>query len=307
MATYKVAQDVEAEDKLIGPFGFRQFIYLIVVAMACAMAWGLSQIFIPLAIIPLPIIIFFGALALPLRKDQPMETYLAAIVSFYLKPHKRLWKPDGIESLIEITTPKEVEEHLTKEISSSETERRLTYLTAIADTRGWSVRNVAPPSSGGTSMHLEIYNEAQRTTDVLDDGGAVAQSFDTMLQRASSARREQAIEYMHKPEGAAPAPLDPASVQYNPYPTNIHQTVITPIHDEYGQPTASPAPQQPTAAQPAQPAAVPTSDANTPSSEPVSADIMNLANNTTLSVETIAHEAKRIEQKNDEEVVISLH
>ena len=38
MAEYKVAQDVEADDKLIGPFSFRQFIYLIVVAGASAIA-----------------------------------------------------------------------------------------------------------------------------------------------------------------------------------------------------------------------------------------------------------------------------
>lgn len=58
MAVYKVPQDVEADDKLIGPFSFRQFIYLIIAAIAIALAWGLSQLFIPLAIIPLPIIIF---------------------------------------------------------------------------------------------------------------------------------------------------------------------------------------------------------------------------------------------------------
>ena len=67
MAVYKVAQDVEADDKLIGPFSFRQFVYLIIVAMAMALAWGLSQIFIGFIIIPMPIILFFGALALPLR------------------------------------------------------------------------------------------------------------------------------------------------------------------------------------------------------------------------------------------------
>ena len=60
MATYKVPQDVEADDKLIGPFSFRQFVYLIIVAMAIALAWGLSQLFIGLAIIPLPVILFFG-------------------------------------------------------------------------------------------------------------------------------------------------------------------------------------------------------------------------------------------------------
>ena len=56
MAQYKVAQDVEAEDKLLGPFSFRQFIYLIIVAVACALAWGLARIFVALAIIPLPVI-----------------------------------------------------------------------------------------------------------------------------------------------------------------------------------------------------------------------------------------------------------
>jgi hypothetical protein len=39
MAVYKVPQDVEAEDKLIGPFSFRQFIYLIIVAGAGAIGW----------------------------------------------------------------------------------------------------------------------------------------------------------------------------------------------------------------------------------------------------------------------------
>ena len=72
MAVYKVPQDVEADDKLIGPFSFRQFVYLIIVALAITLAWGLSKLFIGLSIIPLPIILFFGALALPLRKDQPM-------------------------------------------------------------------------------------------------------------------------------------------------------------------------------------------------------------------------------------------
>ena len=89
MAEYKVPQDVEADDKLLGPFSFRQFIYLIVVAIGIGLGWGLYMLFPPLVIIPLPVVLFFGALALPLRKDQPMEIYLAAIMSFYLKPRKR--------------------------------------------------------------------------------------------------------------------------------------------------------------------------------------------------------------------------
>ncbi|NTW61726.1 PrgI family protein, partial [Candidatus Saccharibacteria bacterium] len=47
MAVYKVPQDVEAEDKLIGPFTFRQFVYLIIVALAGGITWGLAQLFLP--------------------------------------------------------------------------------------------------------------------------------------------------------------------------------------------------------------------------------------------------------------------
>ena len=93
MATYKVPQDVEAEDKLLGPFTFRQFIYLLISAAGIAIIFGLFQIFPLLAIIPIPFTFFFLILALPLKKDQPMEVYLASIASFYLKPNTRRWTP----------------------------------------------------------------------------------------------------------------------------------------------------------------------------------------------------------------------
>ena len=300
MAEYKVAQDVEAEDKLLGPFSFRQFIYLIVVAIAGALAWGLAQIFVGLAIIPLPIILFFGALALPLRKDQPMEIYLAAIVSFYLKPRKRLWSPDGVESLIEITAPKTVEPQLTKDLSQTEAERRLSYLADIADTGGWAIRHVAQPEANTSSMTPDQYYAAQQTVDVLDDDGGVAHHFDQMISSADSARRQRMVTQMQQAASQPPqntpsqpeAPAtDQASLQFNPYPT-IHQSVINPI----GQ---SPAGHQAATNNP-QP---------TTSAKPVSDDIISLANNSDLSIETIQREASRIQHKKDDdgEVFISLH
>ena len=106
MAQYKVPQDVEADDKLLGPFSFRQFVYLLIAGGLIALAVGLFQIFPVLAIIPLPFVLLLAALALPLKKDQPMETYLAAIVSYYLKPRVRKWTPGQRESTIMITVPK---------------------------------------------------------------------------------------------------------------------------------------------------------------------------------------------------------
>lgn len=76
-----------------------------IVAAAIAIAWVFFRILPVLAVIPLPVILFFGALALPLRKDQPMEIYMAAILSFYLKPRQRTWDPDGIETLVQVAAP----------------------------------------------------------------------------------------------------------------------------------------------------------------------------------------------------------
>jgi hypothetical protein len=286
MAVYKVPQDVEAEDKLIGPFSFRQFIYLIIVSLAIALAWGLGQLFLPLAIAPLPIILLFGALALPLRKDQPMETYMAAMVSFFLKPHRRLWDPDGIDSLIEITVPKIAEVQRTKDISQNEAQRRFSYLAEIADSQGWSVRG-AGVQAPNSAMNSDVYFEAQQVQDVMDNDNITAMSFNQKLDQSDVLRHQNAVNMM---SGKASSKL-----VYNPYPEEMQQTVVQPIGVAPAKPVIGPAKSS------AKPVI-------TTSEKPLSAGIISLASNTDLSIETIAREANRIHDKQDlsEEVVISL-
>lgn len=345
MAVYKVAQDVEADDKLLGPFSFRQFVYLIVVAISCALAYGLSRIFIPLAIIPLPVIIFFGALALPLRKDQPMEIYLAALLQYYLKPRRRFWTPDGIESLVTITAPKIVEVQRTKNITESEAERRLSYLADIADTEGWAVRHAAGYT--GSAMVSDAFFEAQQTQDVLDAGGTVGQSIGTMIDQSTERRRQEAVARMQQaavqpdstPQTFTPPPIaDPyaalqpqptaqitpaqpaaANPLYNPYPTNIHQSIIQPLDASERVSAANIPMDTPVAQPPIQPTQnlsvttspiPPQNPPVKPSEKPLSPDIISLANNADLSIETIQREADRIQKKSeaeDGEVFISLH
>lgn len=275
MAVYKVPQDVEADDKLIGPFSFRQFVYLIIVAISIGLAWGLAQIFIALFLLPLPIILFFGALALPLRKDQPMEVYLAAIVSFHLKPKKRLWQSDGMQELVEIVAPRTVDIQRTKNLSQNEAEQRLSYLAQIADTQGWAVRGVAALPTQNTPMNDDLYYEAQQISDVLDGTSRIGQNLVSKIASTETERREAVITQMR----AKASQITPST---NTQPT----TTSLPQEDEdQTEPTST-------------------------SEKEVSPDIISLANNPDLSIETIAHEAKRIEKKEaglgDDEVVISL-
>ena len=304
MSVYKVPQDVEAEDKLLGPFSFRQFVFLIIAVIGIAIAYGLSTILLPLAIIPVPIILFFGALALPLKKDQPMEVYLAAVISFMLKPKKRLWQPDGIERLVEVIAPKVEEKNYGNNYDQAEVQRRLSYLANLVDSQGWSIRGVNNPNS---SMRADLFNEGQAANDILDENSTTAQNINHLINQSDVRRRQEVIQKMQTGQSATPPPVQPPQpsqpdnpapatpLQMNPYPT-MRQSILNPISRQSATPTSTPIQTQPTT--------MPQSSVNE-----VSPAIIELANNRDLSIETIAREANRIQQENklsDEEVVISL-
>lgn len=305
MAVYKVPQDVEAEDKLIGPFSFRQFIYLIVAALGIFMAWLLGQIFIGLLIIPLPIVVAMLALALPLRKDQPMETYLIAMIKFFFKPRRRMWDPEGMISLVQITAPRVTEGPQLKGFQGSEASQRLAYLAQVVDTQGWSTRGALSANDNLSDIFIA---EASQAVDVLDENSGVAQSLDQRIETATDARLQAARAQMQA-QLANPSPVSSQSpvvsnqsnsqttdyqpptpnIHYDPYPSSMHQRVVTPPGSA---PSAEPKAQAQAEKQ--------------PSDYTVSPDIMRLANNNDLSISALAHEAQRLRENSDDEVVISL-
>ncbi len=248
MAQYKVPQDVEAEDKLLGPFTFRQFIYLIIAAALGAVAFLLFRIFPFLVIIPIPFIIFMLVLALPLKKDQPMETYLAAVISFYTKPHKRVWEPGEPESTIVITAPKKIEEDRTNGLKEDEASRRLSFLAEIVDTEGYAIK-------GGANNQLsdEINAEASTVQDIFEtpQNYQITQN----LQNAADMRHNQLVEQMRNAIDNTRS-LSSASASIGKFDTPIQNTHTSSAQSITVQPTAQyQQPAQPTAQyqQPVQP------------------------------------------------------
>ena len=217
MATYKVIQDIEAEDKLLGPLSLRQFIYaaLALVLGYVAFRFGLIS---PLLAIPfLPPLIFFGALAIPYMQEQPTEVWLLAKIRFFLKPRRRVWDQDGIQELVTVTAPKQEEHQLTKDLSQTEVKSRLKALANTIDSRGWAVKNVdvnlftQPAYGNGASDRLIAMPGVQQNAitdvgavdDMLDERyNPTAQNLDRMINASSQAHRQQVIEQMK----AAPQP-----------------------------------------------------------------------------------------------------
>ena len=281
MATYKVPQDVEAEDRLLGPFTFRQFVYLLIAAIAGALAAALFQIFPLLAILPLPVIIFFLILALPLKKDQPMETYLAAIVSFYMKPNKRFWRPGQGETTIQITAPKIVEKSRTRDISEEEASHRLSFLSNLVDSEGYAIRG-----NHNGNFTENFIADTEDVNDFMDD--SQNQNLINLMQKEKVARHAEIINQMKAAINNTENVMGPATISShqatlgsNPFTQNQ----ATMSQTASNQPTPNPFTQNQTI-----------QSANTLTNRNQSilnSNYQNLANNQNFSINTISKEANR--------------
>ena len=281
MATYKVPQDVEAEDRLLGPFTFRQFVYLLIAAIAGALAAALFQIFPLLAILPLPVIIFFLILALPLKKDQPMETYLAAIVSFYMKPNKRFWRPGQGETTIQITAPKIVEKSRTRDISEEEASHRLSFLSNLVDSEGYAIRG-----NHNGNFTENFIADTEDVNDFMDDSQVqrlpdVAQEQKVARPAAVIAQVSAAINNPENAVGPATISSHQATLGSNPFSQN--QTTQNPFVQNQTIPN-----------QTIQNPSIQSANTLTNRNQSIlNSNYQNLANNQNFSINTISKEANR--------------
>ena len=276
MATYKVPQDVEAEDRLLGPFTFRQFVYLLIAAIAGALAAALFQIFPLLAILPLPVIIFFLILALPLKKDQPMETYLAAIVSFYMKPNKRFWRPGQGETTIQITAPKIVEKSRTRDISEEEASHRLSFLSNLVDSEGYAIRG-----NHNGNFTENFIADTEDVNDFMDD--SQNQNLINLMQKEKVARHTEIINQMKAAINNTENTIGPATI--SSHQATLGSNPFTQNQSTPNQPTPNPFTQNQTI-----------QSANTLTNRNQSilnSNYQNLANNQNFSINTISKEANR--------------
>lgn len=217
MAVYKVIQDIEAEDKLLGPLTLKQFIFATIavgfgfVAFMVVSKTGAIYLAIPF----LPFIAGFGVLAAPLSKDQPTDLWLAARIRFFIKPRKRIWDQSGIKELVTITVPKKEIKQLTDNLSQGEVKSRLNALADTLDSRGWAVKNVAlnmysNPSYAyaydggqerliGPSSLPRAVDEVNitNTDDILDTNyNPTAQHFEEMMEVSTANHKAQAVANM---------------------------------------------------------------------------------------------------------------
>ena len=243
MAVYKVIQDVEAEDKILGPLTLKQLIFAaiaagaIFVAFRLVMATGAFYVAIPF----LPIILVFGILAAPLGRDQPTEMWLAAQIRFFTKPRVRIWDQSDIKHLVTITAPVRIEKIYTDGLDQNQVKSRLKALSSTLDSRGWAAKNVDinlfatteyatatdrlidPTSLPAAVSDLDIH----ASDDILDaDNNQTAHYFDELMETSTKAYHESLVNKIHTAaaqQGQQPSPTNPV-----PSPTPIPDPTTQP-------------------------------------------------------------------------------
>lgn len=230
MGTYKLIQDIEAEDHILGPLSLRQFIFALIAVFCFYMSFLLytkHAVFVtPIFVLPG---LFFAFFALPFGRDQPTEVWALAKLRFLFKPRKRIWDQSGAKEMVTITVPKKIEHVYTNGLDQYEVKSRLDALASTLDTRGWAVKNVNANSylsygAAANSDRLFAIEAAPQEVpddvispqhDILDErNNPIAQQFNTMINQSEQAHRQELIAQLNSPIPPVPAPAPPSNSQW---------------------------------------------------------------------------------------------
>lgn len=88
---YKVPQQIDQEDKILGPLTFIQFIYVLIGGGLILLTFTLFDLALAL-LVAIPIGLFTIAFALIKIQDQPFSRFFVAFLIFLRQPKRRLWQ-----------------------------------------------------------------------------------------------------------------------------------------------------------------------------------------------------------------------
>jgi hypothetical protein len=247
MATYKVLQDIEAEDKLVGPLSLRQFIYGAIAAVCLYLSYFLATKGAAFMIVPfLPVAIVSGFFAFPWGRDQPTEVWALAKIRFLFKPRRRIWDQSGAKEQVTITAPKHIDINYTNNLSQEEVHSRLHALAATLDTRGWAVKNVnlnsfSPAGDSFTSDRLVSPaalpkpvddTDILASDDIMDEqNNANAQRLQVMIDKNAQDHRDHLIKSLNAEAPAGPQGSQPTNnywfLNQMAAPANVPNGMVT--------------------------------------------------------------------------------
>lgn len=234
MGQYKVPQNVEAEDKILGPLTFKEFIYALMGFGWAAICFGLFRNTLPvLIVVGFPPTLLLMLLAFYNRDGQKFEQLLLAMVQFFAASRRRAWAKDDIIETFHIEPTAHLAELTQRDPVQVRSE--LEKLSNLIDSRGWN-HPPEPETAGHPILPVTAHSDRivppptpkapdETPTDILDlQQSPLAQNLAELLRAAAEDVRTEAMQQM---TGKSIAPTTSST----PVPTSVSGVTAAPAND----------------------------------------------------------------------------
>lgn len=168
MAQFKIPQEINVEDKVVGPFTLKSFGFVfvfflvttifLVILRGAGLSFATSLIIGALLGSPL---IAFGFFPF---NGKPLYVYAGSFVSFLFKPRKRVWKK--VNEQVKAIRPEDAQNQVKKvevapqKASIEDAEKRIEEISLMVDTGGAYGMNSPQETESGPATFMEKDNVA---------------------------------------------------------------------------------------------------------------------------------------------------
>jgi len=197
---YKIPKNIEIEDKILGPFTLRQFLYMIGGGVVVYFLFlTLGQINLSLfIIIVLPIILLDLALVFVRINERSFLAFLGYFSIYLLEPKVRTWQKSTRIKRIMIQSETESEQSKREVVRRTKKGRlrsRLAELAMIVDTKGWSRETEDVEMKGRVTSAMEttptVKVTLEKKKEALED---VFADLEAAMERVTAEAEKKAEE-----------------------------------------------------------------------------------------------------------------
>jgi len=201
---YKIPQNIDVEDKIVGPFTLKQFLYML--------GGGVTIYFLFLTLPPISFALFF-AVSIPIAlftitlvfikvNERPFLVFLQYFFQFVFEPKVQRWKKSTKVKRIMMEGREEYEKGRAQSkarADKGEIKSRLAELSLVIDTKGWSGEEGGFDMGGRATSSDQVRSAVQTTIedepleDVFADLETAMENI-TKKQVKTSAKAEQEVE-----------------------------------------------------------------------------------------------------------------
>ncbi|MFC1656395.1 PrgI family protein [Patescibacteria group bacterium] len=132
---FQVPQNIDMEDKIVGPLTLKNFLILIFGGMFIYVIFLLP---IPRSIsiiISIPLIFALIAITFIKVQDQSFSKFFVSLIYYWLRPKQRVWNQKQSKPTVNIKDKiKKPEHHISKQLPNKQS---IEKLAEVVDTKGW--------------------------------------------------------------------------------------------------------------------------------------------------------------------------